>query len=302
MLLTCVALSAFADPRVAIVVVDEEARDHGFRLALEGTVVDDALPVDVEDGEHVHVVDPDGARHELDVAPGEAWEVAGPKGEAWMAQIGADVRSDVVLVRGDAAVIAALAEELGADLHTVGADHWLVRDEVLFDVPWAETEGLERLKGVGLVRADAEVPPAPTSDLPTLRTTLPRPAVRAAPVAVVAPAAVVAVQPPAAPAPVTPPKVAEEPRSEASVVAEDGGREPAAEVRRVEMDPARYVGLYLCGDETVLRLSPGGSFAGGGKSGQWYVSSPGVVRLTRGGADVGRAAIEVDRHFCRDVW
>lgn len=309
MLLAVLASSALADPLVAIVIVDEEARDRGYGLVLEDVVVDDALPVDVAEGEHVQIVDPGGQRFELDVAPGEAWQVAGPKGEAWMSRIGADVRSDVIRVRGDGDVVRALAEELGAELHTVDGDFWLVRDEVLFDLPWSETEGLERLRGVRLVGAseplptDAPPPPRPAS---AARPLAHAPAVRPSAVAVAAPAVAAApvaarraeelprAAPPAAPDPFADPPATVAP-------AEVPPAEVAPEVRAT-LDPADYVGLYLCGDDTVLNLAPGGRFAGRGVTGDWYVAAPGVVRMQRAGADVLRASIEVERHFCRAVW
>lgn len=62
---------ANAQPLVAIVVVDQEARESGYTLQLDGWLVEDALPVDVAEGELISLVDPDGRIEPLDLVPGE---------------------------------------------------------------------------------------------------------------------------------------------------------------------------------------------------------------------------------------
>ena len=104
-----VATLAFAaDPPssealVAVVVVDQEARESGYALALDGFLIDDALPVDVVEGDELVLVDPAGRTEPLDVAMGEAWEITGSDGEAWMSTLEEEVRTDVIAVRAPAA-------------------------------------------------------------------------------------------------------------------------------------------------------------------------------------------------------
>ena len=107
---------ALSDPLVAVVVVDQEARESGYALEIDGWLVDDALPVDVAEGEALQLVAPDGHTEPLDLAPGEAWEVTGPKGEAWMSLLDDEIRTDLIAVKGDARAIDALAKSLDADL------------------------------------------------------------------------------------------------------------------------------------------------------------------------------------------
>jgi hypothetical protein len=79
---------------------------------------------------------------------------------------------------------------------------------------------------------------------------------------------------------------------------------PAAATRapKPTLDPDDYVGLYLCADGAGLVLDPSGLFAHPKARGEWYVSAPGVVRLTVNGQWWGRAAIETEHHWCRAVW
>jgi hypothetical protein len=291
-MLALLASSALADPLVAVVVVDQEARDQGYALELEDLVVEDALPVDVADGEHVRIVDPDGGRHEIDVAPGEAWEVTGARGEAWMSRIGQDVRSDVLLVRGDEDAVRALAGALRADVRPGDGGLLLVRPGLLFDAPWASAPGLDRVDEVRFVRVDEA-----------------RPAVRA----VVAPvSATIATAPESPPVPpptptaeaaVAPVAAISKPEAPEDVVPTESPAEASPEDRlAVALDPGPYVGTYFCGDGNPLILAGSGFFAAPQGKGEWYVSAPGVVHLVIDGQPWGRAAIEADRHYCHAVW
>jgi hypothetical protein len=280
-------LAAQAAPLVAVVVVDRAARDEGYALALEDVLVDDALPIEVGAGELVQIVDPDGGRHDLDVAAGEAWEVSGARGEAFMSRIGEDIRSDVVRIDGDRAAVRAIAAELGAEVLEAGGQTWLVRSDLLFDVPWVESD---RIDEIALVRADAVLPTRPTRATRPGRPA-PPPSTRAVPPVV---DAVVAT--PVAPAPSAAPAAAAPVTSVPPVAP---GAPPVRQ--RQGLDPEPYLGLYLCGN-TTLYLAGGGAFAGAGRVGTWDVSAPGVVHLFADGGAVARAAIEVDRHFCRAIW
>lgn len=145
---------AHADPVVAIVVMDEEAREQGYALELDGWLVEDALPIDVVEGETVHLVDADGQAEPLDVAAGEAWAISGEKGEAWMSVIGEDVRSDLVAVVGEAEAVVDLATDLGVDVFREGNRYYLKGDDVLFAVPWTEARMAATIREVGLVGTD----------------------------------------------------------------------------------------------------------------------------------------------------
>lgn len=287
--------SAFADPLVAVVVVDQEARDEGYALELEDLVVEDALPVDVAAGESVRIVDPDGGRHPLDVAPGEAWVVSGPRGEAWMSRLGDEVRTDVLLVRGEEAAVRGMAAALHAEVRPSEDGYWLTRRDILFDAPWVEADGLSRLDEVAFVRVDAEEPPAVARPVAPAAAALPA----ASALAVTRPTAAAAVPSPASSAPTSSAPTAA-PVEAAVAVAE---APPAPVERKLPvLDPDPYIGSYLCGDGSPLVLGWTGSFAAPSGSGDWYVSAPGVVRLVARNGAVERAAIEIDRHYCRAVW
>jgi hypothetical protein len=298
---------ALADPLVAVVVIDQAARDEGYALELEDLLIEDALPLDVGEGERVRIVDPDGGRHELDVAPGEAWEVSGPRGEAWMSRLGEEVRTDLLVVRGDPEAVEALARALGAEVVASPERTLLVREGILFDAPWAEVDGLDRLDEVGLVRVEDAAPARPASPA-TLAVRPP------SPVAIAPPSLAAAIAPEKAeprvealPTGLARPRVEappEAPAEEEPVVEEPVAEEPVPELLAVEedpLDPVPYLGVWMCGDGTGLVLSAGG-FTSPDAKGTWYVSSPGVVRLLVRGAVWGRAAIETDRHYCRAVW
>ncbi len=299
---------AHAEPVVAIVVVDEAAREQGFALQLDGWLVEDALPVDVQEGETLHLVDADGRRELLDVAAGEAWEISGEGGEAWMSVLGEDVRTDLVAVVGDAEAVIDLATDLGVDVFREGQRYYLKGDGVLFDVPWTRARLASTIREVGLVGTDEvltnersahpPVRPEGAHDLPRYVparpvvasrthlagptvTTLPRPLAEVAPVA--APE----------PAPVPAREVQEEPQPAVALV--DSGR-------TVSLDGEAYAGQYRCRDE-MLWLHPAGVFAFRGVTGTWTVSAPGVVRMyDHEGQLLAKAAIEADRHFCREAW
>jgi len=304
-LLAFVAL-AHAQPLVAVVVVDEEAREHGYALELDGWLVDDALPIDVVEGDVVQLVGPDGAAHPLDVAAGEAWEITGPQGEAWMSALQEDVRTDLIAVRGDRASVDALATTLGAEVLVRDGVTYLSGRDVLLDAPWVDDPVAQRVREVRLVRVDeASVAEQPGRS----RAALARPASRrgvvgnqaaptAAPLPVIEPAtpAKAAVAPPVA-AVAAPTAAVDEvppgPSVESSI---------ATDLSRVEHDRERYAGLYLCRG-TPLLLHPAGVYLLGEHQGSWHVGAPGVVRLQGPEGELWyRAAVEPDRAFCRELW
>ena len=296
---------AHADPVVAIVVVDEEAREQGFALQLDGWMVEDALPIDVVEGETVHLVDEDGHTELLDVVAGEAWEITGGKGEAWMSVIGEDVRSDLVAIVGEAEAVVDLATDLGVEVFREGNRYYLKGEGVLFDVPWTEARLASTIREVGLVGTDevlenerdagAVVRPSgthagpryvPARPRPTSRTRTAGPTVLPRPLAEVAPLA-------STPAPDAPAPQAEEPEPEVPRL------DPTTQVT---LDPEAYAGQYRCRNE-MMWLHPAGVFAFRGVTGSWMVSAPGVVRLfDHEGRLVAKAAIEPDRNFCREAW
>ncbi len=286
-MLALLTLVAQAQPLVAVVVIDQEARDEGYALQLDGWLVEDALPVDVEAGEEVALVDPDGRVEPLGVAVGEAWEVTGPRGEAWMSRLGDDVRTDMIAVRGDTRGIERLADELGADVVHRGGVTYLTGPELLFDVPWASR--VERIDEVRYVRADdlVEVRDAPT------RPRVPRrAAVAAAPIAI--PAPVAAPAPRAAPAVVAARVVPPAPVTTATTAAREAED-------RLEVVRERYAGTYLCRD-VVLALHASGVYQVAGDQGSWTVGAPGVIRMYGPNGELWyRAAFDEARH-CRDVW
>ncbi len=305
MSLLAIVTLAHAQPLVAVVVVDEEAREHGYVLELDGWLVDDALPIDVVEGDVVQLVGPDGAAHPLDVAAGEAWEITGPQGEAWMSALQEDVRTDLIAVRGDRASVDALATTLGAEVLVRDGVTYLSGRDVLLDAPWVDDPVAQRVREVRLVRVDeASVAKQPVRS----RAALARPAshrgvvgTKPAPVAAPAPvletvapvkAAAPSVAEVAAP---TPPvdEVPPRPSAESSI---------ASDLSRVEHDRERYAGLYLCRG-TPLLLHPAGVYLLGEHQGSWHVGAPGVVRLQGPEGELWyRAAVEPDRAFCRELW
>jgi hypothetical protein len=281
---------AFADPLVAVVVIDQAAREEGYALELEDLVVEDALPIDVAVGEHVRIVDPDGRRHELDVAPGEAWQISGPRGEAWMAKIGEEIRTDLLYVRGEPRAVKALARALHAEVREEDGRTLLLGADILFAAPWVSPEGLDRLDEVSLVEVSGR---AARSDAPAPRR-LSAPVV--APVGVAAPGRAAGRESPrvdaAAPHDTLP--TAATPSDAVASLA-------VAPTRPALLDGRPYQGLRLCGDGTVLHLWPGG-FTAAGVRGTWVVSAPGVVRLFVQGMPWGRAAFIGDTPYCQVVW
>lgn len=303
MSLLAIVTLAHAQPLVAVVVVDEEAREHGYVLELDGWLVDDALPIDVVEGDVVQLVGPDGAAHPLDVAAGEAWEITGPQGEAWMSALQEDVRTDLIAVRGDRASVDALATTLGAEVLVRDGVTYLSGRDVLLDAPWVDDPVAQRVREVRLVRVDeASVAEQPARS----RAALARPAshrgvvgTKPAPVAApvletVAPVKAAAPSVAAVAAP-TPPvdEVPPRPSAESSI---------ASDLSRVEHDRERYAGLYLCRG-TPLLLHPAGVYLLGEHQGSWHVGAPGVVRLQGPEGELWyRAAVEPDRAFCRELW
>jgi len=305
-LLFAVAL-AQAEPVVAIVVVDEAAREQGYALQLDGWMVEDALPIDVVEGETVHLVDAEGRKELLDVAAGEAWEVSGDAGDAWMSVLGEDVRTDLVAIVGDPESVVDLATDLGVDVFREGQRYYLKGDDVLFAVPWTKARLASTIREVGLVGTDevlenetrASPPLRPTGahDLP--RFVPPRPPARTArtgppiiprPLAEVAPLAARDGRPSAE----APPRHQDLPQAAPTVRLD---AEP-----NVSLDPEAYAGQYRCRNE-LMWLHPAGVFSFRGTTGTWLVSAPGVVRMyDHEGKLLARAAVEPERGFCREAW
>lgn len=317
MLLLSLSL-AHAQPLVAVVVVDEEARESGYALELGGWLVEDALPVDVVAGDVVRLVGPDGVAERLDVAAGEAWEIAGASGEAWMSALEEDVRTDLIAVKGSEAALAALATTLGAERFERDGVTYLAGRDVLLDAPWVDDPVAQRVREIRYVRVD-ELGAAPTADrTASLRTAFREGAVRRpAPLAPgpVGPAAETEPAPPSAPvaAPVAsttaaPATAASSPvAASAPVAAEPESPAPSAVdplAGRPEVETLReaYAGMFLCRDNP-LYLHPAGVYFIGAHQGTWHVGAPGVVRLLGpDGALWYRAAIDPDRGHCRELW
>lgn len=286
--------SALAQPVVAVVVVDEEARRAGYALEIGGFVVDDALPVDVHDGEALHLLGPKGEVEALDVARGEAWEITGPDGQAWMAVLDEDVRTDRIVVRGSDEAIANLAVELGAELLTEGDTIWLAGDGVLFAAARLDGTLRAEVDGISLVPADrrAGADPAPPtkptgllprpSERPIRHTATPGPVAHGEPAPIASTVDV--------PRPASRPLRPARPRAEL----DDFAKEAAV--------AQRYAGTYLCRTQ-VLTLNAGGVFSLNGAQGRWRPGAPGVVRLESfEGELVYRASILPDTRFCREIW
>lgn len=289
--------SALAQPVVAVVVVDEEARHAGYALEIGGFVVDDALPIDVKDGELLHLLGPKGEVEALDVAAGEAWEITGPDGEAWMAVLDDDVRTDRIVVRGSDEAIANLAVELGAELVTEGDTVWLAGEGILFAAARVDGTLRAEVDGISLVPSDRKADAEPTPDgakpvgrLPRVNERRP---VQHAPVAV--PAEGVE-SPRAVPALEAPLRDAVRPaRPTRAGAAEDDFAKQAAIAQQ-------FAGTYLCRTQ-VLTLNAGGVFTLNGAQGRWRPGAPGVVRLeTFEGELVYRASILPETRFCREIW
>lgn len=305
MLLHWLVSVSVARPLVAVVVVDQEAREQGYALELEDLVVDDALPLEVAEGEQLAVLTPSGERQELDVAAGDAWEVTGRHGDVWMSRIGEEIRTDVLVVRGEAEAVEALARALDAEVRREDGQWLLVREDILYDAPWVDASELA-LDEVRFARVSPETRPSPVALTPVAATAVAAgtPALAPAPDrrAPVAPAAVAPASEPEPAVPDAPvaadadvPAPASEPEA---LVAEALVDRPGSR----SFDTAPYVGMYLCGDGTGLALDAYGGFASGQARGDWYVSSPGVVRLVVDGEVWSRAAVETDRRYCRAVW
>jgi len=281
--------------------VDQEARDNGYALQVDGWVVDDALPVDVADGEHVLIVDPAGRTEPLDLMPGEAWEITGPMGEAWMSLLNEEIRTDLIAVRGSPSSIEALAMSLDAQVLIEGDLTYLSAEDILYDAPWVEDADALAVDDVALVRVEAEAAqeavvtqtePAqvgPVGRVPAV------PSLRAIPPAT-GPAVSTSASPHADPSSGI--GAVEETADPAIALDEPRSTDP-----RVGDDARpRYAGMFLCRDD-VLWLDASGVYAFRGINGVWTVTTPGVVRLnTPTGEVLFRAAISPDRNFCRDVW
>ncbi|MCB9675526.1 MAG: hypothetical protein H6737_10445 [Alphaproteobacteria bacterium] len=296
-LLLFLASAAFAEPLVAVVVVDQEAREQGYALEIDGWLVNDALPVDVAKGEVLRLVDPAGRTEELDLAPGEAWEVTGPDGEAWMSLLDDEIRTDLIAVRGPAEAIGALAKSLDARIEVREGVVYLKGDDILLDAGWVDDELALQVDEVTFVRVrvreDDAQPARPAG----------RPAIAAVPA--VLPVAVPAV----APTPVAAPEIA--------APAADPVIDPRERTRgRAKPEPKRpppgrvvgeaaweaYAGRHMCRGE-MMWLHPDGTYGFRGVVGYWQVVSPGIVRLESLEHELWwRAAIEPTTGHCRDAW
>jgi hypothetical protein len=296
---------AQAQPLVAVVIIDQEARDHGYALELDGLLVHDALPIDVVEGEVVSVVDPLGQVAPLGVAMGEAWEVTGPQGEAWMSILDEDVRTDMIAVRGHRRAVARLAEALGAEVTERDGISYLSARDVLYDAPWVEDIDLARIEELSYVRVDEVIPS--TRTLPTRHRPVRR--VEAQTVLAAAATARTAVQSAEAVGLLKATEVTQsgetstpEQPSEAELALVQQRLDRLELLDRLDADRERYAGLHLCRD-SMLFLHPSGIYQLAGDQGEWRVGAPGVVRMFGPNGELWyRAAIEADRSYCRDVW
>ncbi|MEZ4323239.1 MAG: hypothetical protein R3F61_37590 [Myxococcota bacterium] len=289
---------AFADPVVAVVLVDREARDSGYALEIDGWLVDDALPVDVAKGEVLKLVDPEGNAEALDLAPGEAWLVTGSKGEAWMSLLDEEVRTDLIAVRGDDAAIDALATALDARVVEHEGSIYLSAEDILLHAGWVEDDQARRLDEVGFVTVQ-DAPPTRTpirrvpAGLITRRTAETPERVKVSGVLPAsAPAAVPSQSEAVTPAPV------DVPTPEQAQAAE---RTSEAEAL-MERSRERYAGVHLCQDD-VIWLGASGVWGARGANGQWFESSPGVVRLESFDGELWwKAAFRGEKPRCQALW
>jgi len=312
MLPLLLALAHAADPLVAVVVIDQEARESGYALQLDGFLVDDAIPLDVVDGDELLLVDPDGRAEPLDVAVGEAWEITGPEGEAWMATLDEEVRTDLIAVKAPYRTVKRLAEALSAEVKVSDGVTYLAAPEVLYDLPWVEGLDTRRLEEVRYVRVDELV----DDDAPVrmvrkgvarrapavASVAVPEPAVDPVPAPMAAAPAVASV-----PAPVV---AAARPLANTWTAAPEPEPEPVVPVIAPVSDAQlaheaqleAYAGLYLCRDQQLF-LHPAGIYVFAGQRGEWHVGAPGIARLEGPDGELWyRAAIEPERGFCREVW
>jgi hypothetical protein len=283
--------AASAQPVVAVVLVDREAREAGYALEIDGFVVDDALPVGVAPGEVLHLLDPHGDPEPLDVTPGEAWEITGKHGEAWMSMLGEDVRTDRFVVKGDPRDLEELAAELDGTLVTEGDVVYLAGKGVLLAAARVDSALGLRVDEVGFAKgSDAPEPSSiavsrPSSTLPA-SSGVPSSSTPVRPVV-----------PPAVTAGSNAAIAAAEPRDDSR----RARRQADAEREAHEAALRRYAGVHLCGN-AVLSLHPAGVFALNGSQGNWRVSAPGVIRLESFSGDLLYRAAFSEPRFCRAVW
>ena len=249
------------------------------------------------------LVDPDGRTEPLDLAAGEAWEISGPQGEAWMSLLDEEIRTDLLAVRGSPSAVEALAEHLEAEVLSDGSTTWLSAPDILLNAPWVEDSRAAAITEVSLVRVEeslsAEQPSTPSAG---------------------AAAAVPRVPPSRLPADAMPTSEAPTALPEAPAKALRGSTRACADKTPTVARPAAaelvdgwqdhdlaaagmeaYAGTHLCGDD-VLWLHPAGSFAVRGISGTWSVSAPGVIKMERAGQIEFLGSIHPDTGYCRAVW
>lgn len=303
-MLFLLAVVAQAQPRVAVVVVDEGARQEGYTLQLDDWVADDALPVDVAEGETVVLVSPDGSLDPLDVLPGEVWEITGQDGEAWMSLLDEEVRADVIRVRGPVSAIRALARSLDAEIVVDEGKVWLSGPDILLTAPWVDDPLAREVRAVELVRVQDEDAAtqvtSPAAEAPRRRVAAPVQAVTAVRPAPVVEAASVPNAEGAAIA--SEPEVRARPESRARAESRPRSEARGRKAHRQAPPLAPYVGMHLCRDQ-VLYLHPAGVYALGTAQGSWTVVAPGVVRLLSPSGELWyRAAINPNTGWCSAVW
>lgn len=285
---------AAAEPLVAVVLVDREARDEGYAIQIDGWLVEDALPVDVARGEVLELVDPDGHTERMQVAAGEAWEVTGPNGETWMALLDDEIRTDLLVVRGDRQAIDDLADALDARVTEKDGALYLEGKDIVLDAGWADAELALKIEAVSFVKVRARQDDAPrqpraplSARAPMAAAPAPEPVSEAKPTGVIPSVAAVAPSPPTA-----------EVEPAAPV---------ASEVQAFPSDAVldqlrRYSGIHVCGGRVLVNMRPDGTWAFDGQRGYWHVSAPGMIRFqTFEGQLLYKAGFDENLH-CRAVW
>lgn len=293
---------AVAKPLVAVVVVDREAREEGYAIEIDGWLVEDALPVDVAEGEVLKLVDPDGRTERMDVAAGEAWEVTGARGETWMALLDDEIRTDLLVVTGDPSAIRELAESLEAEVFEEDGKTYLAGKDVVLDAGWVDQELALQIEQASFVKVRARDDDAP--EQPVDRAPL---AARGAILPQVAPLAPVEEAPAPQQAVVAPAAaVATAVQPAVRVPVEQAAPEQPAQddfpSDEVMAQLERYSGIHVCGNRVLVNMRPDGTWAFDGIVGYWHVSAPNVVRLqTFEGQTLYKAAFD-DQVQCMAVW
>lgn len=284
---------AWANPMVAVVVVDREARDQGYAIQIDGWLVEDALPVSVAQGEVLQLVDPDGRPETMQVEPGEAWEVTGPEGETWMALLDDEIRSDLLVVSGPRTAIDSLARDLGATVFEEDGKIFLSGENILLESGWVHDEKALRVEQVSFVKVRAKVAERPQVPL----------AARSS-ATVLEPATRTEVPPASAPSTAEGPAAQAEPASEPSRTKRARREQKVTEDFPSDAELAayqRFAGIHVCNNE-LLGLRRDGTYQFRGEAGSWSMIGNRVARLHgANGAVLWRAGFNADRH-CVAVW